>query len=563
MYRYFFIFLFLVSCSSRGWVKPSLERPEISKGQQSTDKKQPKVVKNDQQIDDLIGTKVKLRPTKKKKKTYLFDERKIAENTRENKKKNTATTSTAKSKKTQKPKTVKERKKYAVSYSGNQFIRQKKTHPRTGQEGIVLAIRGNAAIRHRHTTIYSPLLEVLGEDGAIAIAPTRIKIHDRKENTILSAGYGEYIKYERRALVRNSPVVVNTDKKDGSKTTIRADEMERFIAEARTVCYGNVIIEGDNYIAYGDKATYFESSDIIALQGDAKIFQEDNIYLADVMKFYNGKNRANMTGNVKLILTNREKGKKSAQELNKESEQKTAVKKSKTEKTEEGTVTTIVYAEESLYEYGKTIRYGRKATFFSKGDKAVKVERSDSTTYCNLLKVWGPGPTEILATDNVQILYKKDNSQVYSEYVHHERLKNLIRMKTISKNKKKIKPKVIFYDEKGVPAGRLVAETIERNLLQEKTQARGAVVINMFKDVQGQPLPEFGKINPDMAFNFDSESSIHGQWAEIFQEDRVAYVYGNPYVQRNKSQLFGREIVLYPDSRRFEILGSIRGKLRQ
>ena len=553
----FILILALVfSCKSGGWIRPGFSDQESEAGRNRIN-----TGNENTQEQPEIGRVINLYPE-----TRQYEEEPLY-NKDENKKK------VENSKKEKK----KKKKRIPIYYSGNRFIRENKVHDFIGEKMVVMTILGNGKVKRKSSVLYSPRIEVLGEDGMIALAHKSVKIVDPEEGTVITGGYGEYFKYEETAYIKISPKIVHTGK-EKRKTVITSELLERDLAQKISICHRNVIIRSKDFIAFSQKATYYESKDIMVLEGDPRIFEKDNIYIADKMTLYNEKDEAFLEGHVQLIITEKPDEAKEAEDTGEHtrgdsdlqvSEKKKISNKNKPDKKNEkngkGIVTTIIYSDFGLYEFGPTVYLGKKVTFYMNKKRSVVIERPDSKTYCKNLETWGDGPAEGLATFDVRTLYYEDGTIVLSEYARYYRALGRAVIDTDRNLQGDMtKPLVFFFDKERLPAGMLEAKKIERNLINERIQARGDVKIHLFKEDDERVAAPFAPadVSGREVYIYPTNALITGEWAELFQEKgREVHVYGNSAVRHDNSKIFARKIILYPDTKRFEMLGSIHGEM--
>lgn len=537
-----FILLGFNSCSSSGWIKPGIKAGDennrdrqaqvatIDSEDTNTGAGEPtSVVTTDttgSDTDDTVevGDTISLKPERKKHDdSFLFKNEPLPEP-------ETSTTDSTK------------QNKYPVKYSGHQFVREVKYHPRAGRKTVILAIRGNARIIRGPNTIRSQSIEVIGEDADLALARRYVNIHDSEQNTTLTGGYGEYIKSEQRALVKNKPTVTHIHPKTKVKTMLTADEIERRFATAQTSCYGNVVLRGKEFVVFAEKAVYYEKEDRVEMTGVPRIFHQKSVYIADKITFFNSKKKGYLEGNVQIWMTTEENDRQ-------KKPQNTATDK-------KGVVTSIIYAQRAVYEYGPLVYLGRKTTLVGSENRPVVIQRPDSHTRAGQVEAWGEGPTRIKVTRDIRMKYKVDNTLILAESALHDKFFSSTELKA-AKDADGInrRPVVVFFDDGGDPSGYVEARIIEKGALSSKLQARGQVEIEMLEK-------EMSSDNIDRAvLKKNGSVRISGEWAEYDPDKKEAHVYGNPNIKQGGQVMYSREIIVYPQEKRFEMLGSIHGSM--
>ena len=513
----FSIICYLTQCHSTGWVSDHLNsmKQPIEIGSVDVENNRTTEIKEIKKDEIKVGRLINTRPTRKEyKSTELF--------TREKNKK--------------KIKMVKAtKKKIPVRISGSRFIREKKIHSFTKQEEVVLTVLGNTKVIRKKTILRAPKIEVVGEDGELIIAHRRVKIDDLEQKVTITASYAEYLKDAQKAFIKGNPKVVLFEK-NKKKTIIHSDEIERDFQTKETICWRNVIIENDDFIGYGQKATYKENEKITILEGEPKIYQKDNIFIADKMILFHEKKESKLMGNVILILTER-KGQQEKKERHEKQQQ---------------VITSIIRSGTALYEYGPLVYLGRKGTFFGTADKSVIIERADSKSFCKKLEVWGNSPDETQSTYAVRTHYYEEKVEAYNESLKAIQITGQIKAVTSrATSGEQIRPMVIFLSKQNKPSVLLKADVIERSVTDSNLQARGNVEILILEsnDIKGHRfLPE-----EKWALNnlqYDAETTVKGRYAEFFQDDRKVVVKGRAHVETESAAIYAKEIIIYPDNTR-------------
>ena len=516
----FSIICYLTQCHSTDWVSesPNSMKHSTEIGSADVENKRTTEVKEIKKDEIKVGRPINTRPTRKEYKgTKLF--------TREKNKK--------------KVKMVKaNKKKIPVRVSGSQFIREKKIHSFTKQEEVVLTVLGNTKVVRKKTILRAPKIEVVGEDGELIIAHKRVKIDDLEQKVTITAAYAEYLKNAQKAFIKGNPKIVFSEK-NKKKTIIHSDEIERDFQKKETICWRNVTIKNDDFIGYGQKAIYKENEKVTILEGEPKIYQKDNIFIADKMILFHEKKESKLMGNVILILTER-----------KDKDRKKKKEKSKKKQSKEQVITSIIRSDTALYEYGPLVYLGRKSTFFGTADKSVIIERPDSKSFCKKLEVWGNAPDEIRSTYAVRTHYYEEKVEAYSESLKATQITGQIKAVTSrATSGERIRPMIIFLSKQNKPTILLKADVIERSATGSNLQARGNVEILMLQSnniKEHRFLPE-----EKWALNklqYDVETTVKGRYAEFFLDDRKVVIKGRAHVERESVALYAKEIIIYSDN---------------
>ena len=512
-----------MQCHSTDWVSDSLNSMKHSTqiGSADVENNRTTEVKEITKDEIKVGRLINTRPIRKEYKgTELF--------TREKNKKKVKMVKMVKATK----------KKIPVRVSGSQFIREKKIHSFTKQEEVVLTVQGNTKVIRKKTILRAPKIEMVGEDGEIIIAHRRVKIDDLEQKVTITAAYAEYLKDAQKAFIRGNPKIV-LPQESKKQAIIHSDEIERDFQTKETICWRNVIIESDDFIGYGQKATYKENEKVTILEGDPKIYQKDNIFIADKIIFFHEKKESKLMGNVILILT---------EHKNKDRKKKKV--KSKKKQSREQVITSILRSGTAIYEYGPLVHLGRKSTFFGTDDKSVIIERPDSKSFCKKLEVWGNAPDEIQSTYAVRTHYYEEKIEAYSESLEAMQITGQIKAVTSrATSGERIRPMIIFLSKQNKPTILLKADVIERSAKDANLQARGNVEILVLQSnniKEHRFLPE-----EKWAFNklqYDAETTVKGRYAEFFQDDRKVVVRGRAHVETEPIAIYAKEIIIYSDN---------------
>lgn len=415
----------------------------------------------------------------------------------------------------------KEKKLYPIHFSARQIIREKKYLPLIKEEGVMVTLKGSARVNHASTQLYAQNIFVIGDNGEIALISDPLKIIDKENDTVLTAGYGEYRRYGQTAFIEKGPVVEYGSGK--GKLRMEADIMNHYFKTGITNAEGNVKVYKDEMTGYGKSATYERATQTVSLLGNPRIFDQENVYSADQMIFFRNEEKVLFKKNVKVLITQQE-----------DNDSKNGSK-----------IVTIIESNTAEYATGSRIYLKKRVTFRGAPNRPVRVIREDSDITCDRLTGWGEGLQELQMSGSIEIVYKRDKTRLYGEVARYWKTPGAVKMESVKKNDEKLRPYALFYDEEGRNTGRLSAESLERNVAVKKTFARGDVDMQLFsgETVDGEP----------------QVTRLHGQLAEMSDEEGVVTLLGRPYIDQGSERIYAQKILVYPEENKVELIGSLTG----
>ncbi len=418
------------------------------------------------------------------------------------------------------PEQIEEEKKlYPVRYSARRLIREKKYIPLIQKNGILITLQGAAKVNHSATQLLAHTIYVIGENGEIVLIKHPLKIIDRENETVLTAGYGEYRRYGRKAYVKKNPRIEYGSGRE--KLQMEADVMNHYFQSGVTKAEGNVKIYKQDMVGYGTEAVYERDKDRANLTGNPRIFDKENVYSAKNMYFFRKQEKVLLQKEVKVLITQVE---------------------GKNDENDGSKVITTVESDLAEYVTGSRIYLKKKVTFIGTAQRPVHVTREDSETTCLHLVGWGEGLQELEMRDSIEIVYKRDGTRLYGEKAHYWKVPGTVKVESVTTEAgEKKRPYAVFFNKKKKKTGKLSAESMERNLAVNKTYARGDVEVELYSADPGQV------------------TRLHGQWAEMSEEKSEVYLYGDPYIDQGNEKIYAREIVVFPDENRVELIGSLHG----
>ncbi len=401
-----------------------------------------------------------------------------------------------------------------VTYSGDEFIREV-LPGKSVKEGTVVTIKGNASIKRGTMTLNANTIKIFGEDAAYARASGNLRIGDQNSHSRLDARLAEFYKLENKIVISGAPVLEQKNARTGDRTFLRCREMERLLDRQLVICHGDISLTNREGSVFAGQAVYDEKKQTIELTQQPRAFSGDNILLGEKIIYYHTTGNIEVINEVRLFLTDAANKKDSI-----------------------ATVTTVIDADYALAERGEAVYLRQKITLTG---NRVKVSRSDANAWAAKIEVWGSGGEEILATDRVELVNHSDGSLVTGENLRFFKIAGIAIMKTAEKDGKKIRPQAIFHNKQGQPSGIVNAETLERNALLNRSQARGNVEMTIPR--------ESGNI------------LIRGEWADIDEQKQLVTVRGNPYLDDSAGKIHARQILLFAAEKRFELIGPIQGAM--
>ncbi|MCB1199449.1 MAG: hypothetical protein KDK41_02300 [Leptospiraceae bacterium] len=410
----------------------------------------------------------------------------------------------------------------AVRYTGNRFVRE--VRKINGKDTVVMSIRGNAALRQGSNTFTGNILEVFGEDSAYAKATGNLRLTDPASGTVLNAKVGEYFRDAEMVKASGNPRILHTNKKNKRVTNVTSVVMERFLATAVTYCRGNVKVVSDEFIGFADLAEYNEQNDTITLTGNPRVFQKNNIVIADTIILENANDLARLRENVAIFYTE-------------EPEKPEADK---------GVVSSIVKADYGLYEFSEKTYLGRKITLTAKPENRVTLNRPDVIAKSDKTEIWGEQGEELYATGNVYMKREGEQNLVRGDNLRYWKILGRAVM-----TKETSYPQIISYDENGKEKINIRGEKIERNFFIRKITVKG--------DVQVRTSDSNSTENGE-AVNSQEDMVAYGEWAELEEDKKLMIIYGNPRLVSESGNLRAREIWLFPEEGRYELQGGIHGE---
>ncbi|MDH5717225.1 MAG: hypothetical protein OEZ22_06270 [Spirochaetia bacterium] len=517
-------------CTSTKWIKPGFKddvKPKEEKEEQIIIKKKPHVPVKEIEEKELktkegfgVGSVVNTAPKKvEKKESVLFDNDKKA------------------------AKEYEKKPKHPVHYSGSQFIREVKVHPYVKRKELVLSIAGNAKIKYGTTNLNAPLIEVIGDKQELSLTSKGLEVDDKKEKFFLKAGLGEFRKFEDRLLVQDKPLVIFKGASNGKDVTLTAKEIERLFGPKIIRGWGNVSIKDEEFLLFSQKAVMYEDEKKVIAEEDPKIYQKENVFAADIIRYFINDKKAFLENNVEILYVSSE---------NHDADKKN---NSKDKKEGEGKITTIIKSNKAEYEFSDDKPENKKIIMTGDLNNLITIENEDFYTECLKITALGEGPDEVIAEKNVQSKIKQNNTFIYSQIAYFYKEQNKLKMNSAENIKgEQILPYIETYSDDNKKTATVTANVIERNVEKKIIHARGNVILESYGDLKSNMI--------DIKKEDDNKPVIlGGEWADMKDDEKKIILKGNPYIINGGSKIYATEIVVDTENNQVEISGKIRGIL--
>ena len=418
----------------------------------------------------------------------------------------------------------KEKKKPGrFQFSGDEFVKEKGNNPFEKKNDTIIRLRGHAKVGSRNVKMASPQIEIYGDDGHMAYAKGPVEIIDTRNATRITADEALFIRSENRAILRgNAKLVTNIKKKKKptEKVNLSAAELERNFDSSISIARGNVVATGSNAVMYANTAEFHETRDVILSKSEPRIFSGSDLFLADYIQWDTVRNIAEFEGNVKAYFSRADEGED-------EPRKKPAKEKRKA-------VDSAVKAEAGTLVQQDSLPFGQKLTLRRK----VTLDRKAFSAYSEVAEVFGPGGELVRAHDNVVLVNREENTKSYGD--NFEWVKQSGQMALSAK--KNSKTRTLMFNKKNKPTAEISAASLTRATTAAHPQARGNVKIMQFSRNSSAPPVRMG-----------------AEWAEMRRAEKVIRLNGSPYVEGELGRIAARDIILYYEEQRYEMLGILPG----
>jgi lipopolysaccharide export system protein LptA len=423
--------------------------------------------------------------------------------------------------KIQPPTLKKEGKKKSgrFNFSGDEFVKETGLNPfEKKKNDAIIRLKGHAHVSSRNLRMSSPQIEIYGDNGRMAYAKGPVEIVDTRDDTRITADEALFIRAENRAVMRgNARLVANiknkkkTAKNSGKqKMTLTSNEMERNFETSVSTARGDVVATSASGVLYAHQAEFVEPEDLMRSQSDPRIFTASDLFLADSIQWNIATNTADFHGHVRAYFSRVDGLSNGAQKKN--------------------PVESAVRSEEGTLIQRADLPFGQKLTL----RKKVSLERKNYSAYSDEAEIFGSGGELVKAKDHVVLVNGEENSKSYGDFF--EWLKETGFMSLTAR--KNSRTRTILHNKQSVPTAEIAAASVTRATAEANPQARGNVQIIQFaKEKNANPV------------------RMGGEWAEMRRLEKVIQLYGAPYVEGELGRIGARDIILYYEEQRYEMLG--------
>lgn len=426
------------------------------------------------------------------------------------------------------PPIKKEKKKSRgrFNFSSDEFVKETGTNPFEKKNDTIMRLRGHARVSSKNLKMASPNIEIYGDDGRYAYAKGPVEIVDSRDDTRINADEALFIRAENRAIVRgHARLVARVKNKKKSargaakeKVTITSHEMERNFETAVSIVRGNVVGTSENAVFYASRAEYIEPEDLIRSESEPRIFTASDLFLADSIRWNVATNTSDFQGNVRAYFSRPDDDDPEAAPVPK----KAAAGKQ--------AVDSAVRSEEGNLVQSDDLPHGQRLTL----RKKVVFERRNYSAYSEEAEIFGSGGELVKGRDRVVLINREDNSKSYGDFF--EWLKKSGYMSLTAK--KGSRTRTVMHNKKKEPTAEIMAASVTRATTKANPQARGNVQILQFSKSKNSNPVKMG-----------------GEWAEMRRSEKVIQLYGTPYVEGELGRIGARDIILYYEEQRYEMLG--------
>lgn len=416
------------------------------------------------------------------------------------------------------------------NFSGDEFVKESGMNPFEKKNDTIMRLRGHAKVSSKNLGMASPQIEIYGDDGRYAYAKGPVEMTDTRDGTRLYADEALFLRAENRAIMRgNTRLVANVkSKKKSAKTgkqekiTITSQEMERNFETSVSVARGNVVVTSENGVLYANLAEFIEPEDLMRSESDPRIFTASDLFLADSIQWNIATNTADFKGHVRAYFSRPEDQEEGAQRG----------------KVPPKAVDSAVRSEEGTLQQRDDLPFGQKLTL----RKKVSLERKKYSAYSEEAEIFGSGGEIVKAKDKVVLVNREENSKSYGDFFEWVKASGYMSLTA----RKGARTRTILHNKKMEPTSQINASSVTRSTSKANPQARGDVQIFQYpKDKKSEPV------------------KMGGEWAEMRRGDKVIQLYGSPYVDGNLGRIRARDIILYYEDGRYEMLGIRPGVVEQ
>lgn len=408
-------------------------------------------------------------------------------------------------------------------FSGDEFIKEKGNNPFEKKTDTIIRLRGHARVGSRNVRMSSPQIEIYGDDGHMAYAKGPVEIIDTRNATRITADEALFIRSENRAVLRGNAKLTATVKKKNKppeKITLTAAELERHFDTSISIARGNVVATGSNAVMYAKAAEFHETRDLMLSRSEPRIFSQSDLFLADYIEWDTAKNMSEFRGHVRAYF--------SRPDDNEGAREPATVKKGKQP------VDSAVKAEEGTLLQDVTLPHGQRLTL----RKKVSLVRKTYSAFSDEAEVYGSGAELVKARDHIELINREENTHSFGDVFEWVKLTGYMTLSA----KKGSQTRTLLLNKKSTPTAEIIAASVTRANTKANPQARGNVKIIQFsREKSGSPV------------------RMGAEWAEMRRAEKIIKLNGSPYVEGELGRIAARDIILYYEEQRYEMLGIMPG----
>jgi len=414
-------------------------------------------------------------------------------------------------------------------FSGDEFVKENGYNPFEKKNDTVMQIRGHAKVSTKNLKMSAPQIEIYGSGGNYAYAKGPVEIFDTKNQTRILGNEALFLRGESKAILRGNiqlRAFVKSEKKGGKKEQINltANELERRFDTSVSLARGNVVVKAKGGVLYANEVEFFEEQDLVHSSASPRIFTESDLMLADIIEWKVSIKTVDFKNNVRAFFNRTENDNKK--------------KVHEAEEGNEKTIATKVRAEEARLVQKEELLLKQKLTL----QKNVVVERKDFIAYAQETDIFGASAQLVKARKKVKILNKTDKNESYGDFFEWRKESGYMSLGAMKGNE----TRTILFDKNGKPTAQIYSASATRANEDANPQAKGDVRIIQLDNSQRT-----------------APASMGGEWAEIDSAEKIIRLYGRPYVEGEMGRIGARNIILYYEERRYEMLGIETGVIEK
>ncbi|HRP69312.1 MAG TPA: hypothetical protein PLY93_07260 [Turneriella sp.] len=413
-------------------------------------------------------------------------------------------------------KKTKKEPKGRFNFSGDEFIKESGSNPFEKKNDTVMRIRGRAKVSTKNLRMVSPQIEIYGSDGRYAYAKGPVELVDTKNNTRITANEALFLRSENKAILRGDTRLqtrINKKKKDIKKEliTLTANEMERRFDTATSLARGNVIVKTEDGVLYANEVEFFETQNLVRSSSSPRIFTTTDLILADAIEWNITEKKTEFYKNVKGFFNR----------------QRSDIKRKdndSVETTARADNATLFQDENSTFKQRLILR------------NRIIIERGEFKAFADEAEIFGAAADLIKAKNKIRIINHDEKSESFGDFFEWHKKSGYTSLSA----RPHFRTRTILYDDKGAETVEIQSATATRATTDSQPQARGDVrILQREKDKA----------------TTSTSANMGGEWAEINPDEKIIRLYGRPYIEGEMGRIAARNIILYYEERRYEMLG--------